>query len=140
MKKVLLRLSVVYAAGTVAALLNSLAVWFFGKMGIAALLGVKVAPALTIAWLYPRLVWGGLWALLFLIPLLKERWILRGLLWSLVPTLAQLFYFFPFAAQKGMMGLALGTLTPAFVVCFNAIWGVIASWWISVCEKRDSRW
>ncbi len=139
MNKFFLRLSAIYAAGTVGAVVNSLAIWLFGRLGMAALLGVKIAPALTTAWLYPRLVWGGLWALLFFIPLFEKRWILRGLLWSLGPTLAQLFYFFPVVAQKGMMGLALGTLTPAFVVFFNAIWGVAASWWLSVCDKETSR-
>lgn len=139
MDKPFLRLSTTYASGTVGAIVNSLAVWLFGMLGITALLSVKIAPALTVAWLYPRLVWGGLWAFLFLIPVWKDRWILRGLLWSLAPTAAQLCYLFPFVAHKGMLGLGLGALTPAFVAFFNAIWGVVASWWLSAAENGKSR-
>ncbi len=41
-----------------------------------AALGVKIAPAFTPAWLYQRLVWGGLWGWLFLLPV--NRAILPG--------------------------------------------------------------
>ena len=62
-------LSLVFVAGCWGALLNSLAVWLFGVLGIAPALGVHIAPPLTPAFLYPRLVWGGLWGFLFLLPL-----------------------------------------------------------------------
>ena len=72
-------------------------------------------PSFSLAWLYPRIVWGGLWGLLFLLPVMKNRFLSRGLLFSLGPTLVQLFIVFPMKAHKGVMGLTLGTLTPAFI-------------------------
>lgn len=125
-------LSLVFAAGCWGALWNGLAIWLFGALGIAPALGVHIAPPLTPAFLYPRLVWGGLWGLLFLLPL-GRRWSfpLRGLLFSLVPTLVQLFLVFPFKAQKGVMGLQLGYLTPLLVVFYNAVWGYTAGWWLN---------
>jgi hypothetical protein len=69
MNKFAKNLSFVFAAGCFGGLLNSLAVWIFGEVGITSALGVKIAPPLTAAWLYPRLVWGGIWGVLFLIPL-----------------------------------------------------------------------
>jgi hypothetical protein len=133
------RWSLSYAAGTVGALLNSLGAWLFGLIGLSALMGVKIVPALTTAFLYPRLVWGGLWGFLFLIPILRDKWVLRGLLWSLAPTLVQLLYIFPFKAGKGMMGFDLGTMTPAFVLLCNVIWGLAASWWMDLTDRGPSR-
>ena len=108
------KISLVFAAGVLGALLNSLAVWIFGELGITTALGVKIAPKISAVWLYPRLAWGGS----------------RGFIYSLGPTLVQLFVVFPMKAQKGVMGGDLGLLTPLFVVFFNAIWGWTAAIWL----------
>jgi len=123
-------LSLVFAAGCVGAVANSLAVWLFGDLGINAALGVKIAPKLTPVWLYPRIVWGGIWGALFLLPILRNSFITRGLLYSLGPSLVMLFIVFPMKAKKGMLGLDLGNLTPVLVLFFNAIWGVAAALWL----------
>ena len=94
----------------------------------------QIAPALTPGWLYPRVVWGGLLGLLFLLPLWKNKPILQGLIYSLGPTLVQLLIVFPIKAGKGFLGLELGALTPAFVILYNAVWGVVAALWISRAE------
>ena len=127
--------SLVFAAGCLGGLINSLAVWIFGDLGITAAAGVKIAPKLSPAFLYPRLVWGGIWGLLFLLPLMKTRIFSRGLIFSLGPTLVQLFVVFPMKANKGLMGLDLGLLTPLFVVVFNAIWGWTAAIWLKSAGK-----
>ena len=124
------KISLVFAAGVLGGLLNSLAVWAFGEFGITAAAGVKIAPKLTAAWLYPRLVWGGIWGVLFLLPMMQTSIWSRGFIYSLGPTLVQLFVVFPLKAQKGAMGLDLGMLTPLFVVVFNAIWGWTAAIWL----------
>jgi len=94
------------------------------------MLGVKIAPSLTPQWLYGRIVWGGLWGILFLIPLLQQHHVIRGLVWSLGPTIIQLVIVFPAKANAGLLGLDLGVLTPLFVVFFNAVWGVTAAYWL----------
>jgi len=124
------KISLVFAAGVLGGLLNSLAVWIFGELGITMALGVKIAPKLSAAWLYPRLVWGGIWGMLFLLPMMQSRIWSRGFIYSLGPTLIQLFVVFPMKAKKGAMGLELGMLTPLFVVVFNAIWGWTAAIWL----------
>jgi len=116
-----------FAAGCIGALVNSIAVWMSGDLGFTGQLGVSLAPALTPRWLYPRIVWGGIWGFLFLLPMLRSRTVLRGSVISLFPSAAQLFYFFPFEAHKGLAGLELGLLTPVFVLFFNLVWGVVAS-------------
>jgi hypothetical protein len=118
------RTALCYAAGTVGGLANSIAVWLFGTIGVTATLGVKLVPAFTAKWLYPRLVWGGLWGFLFLLSFMRQMPYRKGLVLSLAPTLAQLFIVFPYVLDKGMFGLELGVLTPALVFLFNAVWGL----------------
>ena len=120
-------LSICFAAGCLGALANSLVVWLFGDLGLTREFGVAIAPALTPGWLYPRIVWGGIWGLSFMLPVLVGRPLLKGLLLSLLPTLVQLFVVFPYKAHKGLAGLDLGLLTPAFVVSFNAVWGLVTA-------------
>ena len=123
-------LSLVFAAGCVGAVANSLLVYLFGDLGINAALGVKIAPGLTPAWLYPRVVWGGLWGFLFLLPIFRSSLLARGLLFSLGPSLVMFFVVFPLKAKKGMFGLELGSLTPGLVLFFNGVWGVTAAIWL----------
>ncbi len=129
-------LSLVFMAGLVGGLLNCLAIWFFGLIGLPQAFGVQIAPPLTTGLLYPKLAWGGIWGLLFLIPLAQLSFPVRGLLFSLGPSLVQLFVVFPYQAQKGIMGLQLGTVTPLFVLFYNAVWGVAAGLWLK-WERPD---
>jgi len=120
------KLGLVFSAGAAGALANSLTVWLFGWLGVTTALGVAITPHLSPGWLYPRIVWGGLWGILFLLPIADRRPILKGLLISMGPTLVQLLIIFPFKASKGFGGIELGLLTPLFVVLFNAVWGLVA--------------
>ena len=128
------RVSLCFAAGAVGALANSWLAWYVGGTGLPGRFGVGLTPALSAAWLYPRLVWGGLWGLVFLLPLWKHGfWVgvfSRGVLLSFFPTAFQLFYVFPFMMGKGFMGVALGKLTPVFVLFYNAFWGFCAALWL----------
>jgi hypothetical protein len=116
-----------FAAGCFGALVNSITVWLFGDLGISKQLGVAIAPHLSAGWLYPRIVWGGLWGFLFLLPLLRSKPLLQGFVLSLAPTAMQLFYVFPVQAHKGIGGLELGLLTPLLVVFFNWVWGAVTA-------------
>jgi hypothetical protein len=136
-RRFLKQMSLGFSAGCLGAFANSLAVWLFGKVGITTALGVAIAPALTPGFLYPRVVWGGIWGLLFLIPLAVNRATLRGLIWSIGPTLVQLFIVFPLKAKKGLMGLDIGLLTPVFVIIFNGIWGVTAAHWLKLTSNKN---
>ncbi len=122
--------SLTFAAGVLGGLANSLTVWLFGAVGLSQLLGVALAPKLTPAWLYPRLVWGGLWGWLFLLPIPRLTYPSRGCLLSLGPSLVQLFVVFPLQAHKGVGGIELGYLTPLLVLFFNAVWGLVTAMWL----------
>lgn len=122
------KISCGYVGGALGALVDSINVWVLSQLGVLALLGVSMRPDFTPQWLYPRLVWGGLWGLLLLLPFLKNRVLLRGMLMSLAPTAMVWFVMFP-GMGKGMLGLGFGLLTPLVVLLLNFIWGMVAALW-----------
>jgi len=130
-------LSLAFAAGCVGGLINSLALWLAGTAGLTLALGVKLAPSLTPAWLYPRLVWGGLWGLLFLLPSSFRSLGRRSLLYSLAPSVVQLLVVFPLKGQ-GLGGLQLGALTPAVVLVVNAVWGLATAAWLRRIQVKST--
>ncbi len=115
-----------FGAGAAGGLMNSVALWAFGTLGITAALGVSIAPHWSPHWLYPRIVWGGIWGVLLFLPVLNSRPFARAFVLSLGPTVVQCFVVFPFKAHKGIGGVELGLLTPLFVVFFNYVWGLTA--------------
>ena len=136
MKRFLRKISMTFAAGGLGGIANSLALWYSVSNGITEALGVRMTvPSLTAQWLYPRIVWGGIWGILFVLPLLRRSILVRGLLYSLGPTMVQLLIVFPYVAGKGPLGLQLGTATPLFVLLFNAVWGVTTALWLWMLEE-----
>ncbi|MEQ1440264.1 hypothetical protein AAG565_12965 [Fontimonas sp. SYSU GA230001] len=127
-------LSLAFAAGVFGALINSLAVWAAGRYGLTAALGVGIAPALIPAWLYPRLVWGGLWGLQLLLPL-RGPAVMLGIVLSVAPTLFQLLWMFPFHSGYGWLGLELGLLTPVLVWMFNLVWAWSTLAWLHLTGR-----
>ncbi len=134
MKNLFTKGSLAYAAGAVGALASTLIAWTFGYFGLPTAMGVKLAPEFTASWFYLRLVWGGLWGLLFLLPILRRSIAIRGLLWGLVPSLVQLFVVLP-STSGGVLGLDLGVMTPVMVVFCNSIWGIVSSCWFSMINE-----
>jgi hypothetical protein len=120
-------LAVCFCAGLIGGLISSLLLWLLGSWGLPAMAGVKLAPALTDTWLYPRLIWGGLWAVPYFfsvaVPRVRRHWVRKALWFSLLPTLAMLFVIFPYQMHLGQAGLKLGLLTPLFVIFINLVWG-----------------
>ncbi len=123
-------ISLCFCGGVFGALVNSVLVWMAGSYGWTAAMGVAIAPEWTLPWLYQRLVWGGLWGLVFTPRFMPNSCLWRGLLVSVGPTLAQLLIVFPNQLGKGYWGLDLGNLTPVVVVVANAVWGCAAAAWI----------
>lgn len=127
MKQARALMAVCFCAGMLGALCSSLAAWQAGQFGLPAMLDVRMAPSLTLPWLYSRLVWGGLWGLIYFLavgPLKSRRhWARKGLWISLLPTLHQLLFVYPYMTGHAWLGQDLGAFTPLFVVLYNLIWG-----------------
>ena len=117
----------VFAAGALGALVSALAMWLAGRYGITQAMGVRWAPALSAHWLYPRIVWGGLWGFLFLLPLLASRGLMRAAVLALGPALVQLFVVYPYIQGAGVGGLSLGLLTPVVIYLLCLVWALITA-------------
>ena len=127
-------LSIGFAAGAVGGLICSLVIWLSGELGLTTHYGVRIHPVLEPAWLYPRVVWGGIWGMTFILPYLDRFVVVKGLVFSLFPTAFQLFVVFPVFLNQGIMGTRLGEMTPFFVVGFNAVWGLVAGYWLRIAR------
>lgn len=130
MNNVYKNLTAVFASGALGGLATVLTVWIVGALGITPALGVKLAPPLNPPWIYQMMVWGGIWGVLFLIPVLVHRPCVRGLVFSLGPSAGQLLVVFPVKMGAGVLGLGLGALTPVFVLLFNVVWGLVTACWL----------
>ncbi|PLX51493.1 MAG: hypothetical protein C0613_00365 [Desulfobulbaceae bacterium] len=127
-------ISAAFTGGALAALLDSFNIWAMGKVGISDFLGITMKPQFTAPWLYERMIWGGIWMLLLLLPIMRSRTILRGMLFSLLPSAMMLFMVLP-TMGKGMLGLGFGNLMPFVVVLLNFIYGIFASYWYSLAKR-----
>jgi hypothetical protein len=126
--KLIRKISGSFTGGAIGGLVDSINIVVLGKLGITGLLGVSMAPEFTAPWLYQRMVWGGIWMLLLVLPLWENRTIFRGCMFSLLPSAMMLFLVLP-GMGKGLLGLGFGTLTPVVVVGLNLIYGIVAAYW-----------
>jgi hypothetical protein len=122
------KLSGAFTGGALGALLDSFNIWFLGVAGISDLIGITMKPEFTAPWAYQRMVWGGIWMLLLLLPVWRGRMVVRGMLFSLAPSAMMLFLVLP-SMGKGVFGLGFGAMMPLVVVGLNFIYGIFASFW-----------
>jgi len=115
---------VVFAAGCLGALIQVLVMWLFTRYGITHSLNVNLPGSMVPNWLYPRIVWGGLWGFLFLLPILTSSLLARSFVVALIPAGVQLFIIYPIYEGKGIAGLSLGLLTPFLVLFFYWVWSL----------------
>ncbi len=119
--------AVCFTAGLLGALASSLFLWGCNEWGVTSMLGVKMVQTLELPKLYPKMMIGGLWGLVYFftvgIPRHRRHWIRKGLWFSLLPSLTVLFYLFPYVYHQGMAGFDLGMMTPLLVVVTHLVWG-----------------
>ena len=48
------RINAYFVGGVVGALVDSINIWFLGKIGFTSLIGVGLHPKFTMNWLYPQ--------------------------------------------------------------------------------------
>lgn len=132
------KVSGAFTGGAVGGVADSINIWVLSHLGITGLLGVTLKPEFTPPWLYQRMVWSGIWMLLLLLPLWQNRIVLRGCVFSLLPSAMMLLVVFP-DMGKGMLGLGFGVMTPVVVIGLNFVYGIIAAFWYRVTVKNNER-
>jgi hypothetical protein len=133
--------AVCFTAGLIAALFSSGVFWLAVKSQLTTYAGVSLSPDFDLQWLYPRLVWGGLWGLIyyFTVGHRKSRryWVRKGLWISLLPAAVQLLYVFPYQSGQDLLGLNLGVLTPVFIVVQYLVWGFFTGFFTRLLWGRE---
>jgi hypothetical protein len=115
-----------FAAGALGALVKSLLAWGCVRYGLAGQFGAHLPAALGTAALYPKIVIGGLWGFLFLLPVARSSVLASGLLWGLVVTIAQ-WLILPLLYRNG---LHFPVAPIAAALLFNAIWGLVTAFFL----------
>lgn len=116
-----------YAAASLGGLAVALTAWVLGSIGVPEALGVALKPALQKATIYRLMVWGGIWGLIFLLPIvLKPLW-LKALVFTLAPVLVALLVVVPMRGGELLL-LDKGALAPFYIYLINIPWGLITAY------------
>ena len=77
--------------------------------------------------------------LLLLIPVWKDRTILRGMAASIFPSTMVLLVVFP-SMNKGVLGLEFGIAMPMVVITLNFIYGIFSAYWyVATCSNENHK-
>ncbi|MFO0989101.1 MAG: hypothetical protein U1F37_17365 [Alphaproteobacteria bacterium] len=121
-----------FGAGAFGAVILALVSAGLNALNVQALIGLPPpAPESYLPLFYRAVVWGGIWGVLFAVPVLNRLWWLKGIIIGVLATLAILFYFNPAVTTPPMRF--------AYALVLNAIWGIAAgAWWALVSGPRKN--
>ena len=126
-------LSIAFAAGALGGLLAGALLWLLIASGVAAAWHVHmVVPhrAHTIEEMFYReMIWGGVFGLLMVLPILKSKWFIRGLVYALVPFLVMGLWIYPSIDGIGYFGVNIGHWAWALILIVYAFWGIVTALW-----------
>ncbi len=129
MNRTMTLMCICFCAGLLGGLGSATASWLSGSWGLPNLLNVRLAPTFTTTWLYPQLIWGGLWGLVYFITVgarsSRRHWTRKALWVSLLLSVVQLFVIAPYWTQQGMLCMNLGDFAALFIVVYNLVWGLV---------------
>lgn len=117
----------VVVGGVVGSLGVSLVFWLLTASKLFAMFGIQMGtPADLLPWIIRRAVEGGIFGLLFLVPVMKNsyQW-QRGLLFGLAPAL-KLWFWDYVRAGLGPFGIGLGLAVPILALFFSLLWGLLS--------------
>lgn len=112
-----------YSAGAVGGLAKGGLIWACGRAALTAPLADQLAHALRPGGLYMRLVWSGLYALIFLLPFARSSLLWRGLLATMAVSVLQL-VILPLLQHQQLHIFAFSTLA---LLVLNCAWGLVAA-------------
>ncbi len=127
------RINQVVMGGFIAGFFNGILRIFLLKIDLFSWLGATVAmPADVASWLTRQSVWGAIWGMLFMLPIVKYRSnAYRGLLMGVAPLLYLCLWDWPTKDGLGYFGLAQGYALPlVHIVLVPVAWGMVAGAWL----------
>jgi hypothetical protein len=123
-----------FGAGAFGAFILALVAGVLNALRIQELIGLPPPPTPEsyLPILYRAIVWGGIWGLLFVVPVLNRAWWLKGMIIGTLATLAILLYFNP--------GVTTPPMRLGYAFFLNGIvYGLAAgAWWALVSGTRKN--
>lgn len=123
MKAWLRQVALCFAAGAAGGFAKCAVSWGAARGGVTVVVGLHGATALQPGALYARIVWGGLWALLFLLPPLRRSVLFGGVVAAVVVTLMQ-WVVLPLWWHAAIHFAPLPMLD---ALLLNMVWGLVAA-------------
>lgn len=124
----------VYGAGSLAALLACSVILLIQILGLSQLIQLPSFPVLSQSWLYPKVIWGGLLSLCFVLPFMSSNTLVKSAVLALVISLVELFFALPFNLYHGVMGLNVGMVTFLIMLGFNLVWAMLTSLILTIAK------
>ena len=128
------KLPVYFSSGALGGFVQAMSFLFASMTGIVALSGMPPAHGWPPELIYRQVVWGGLWSAVFFIRFLDELLVLKGIVFSLLPTLVPWFIFIPRRLPPDLHPGLAGFLLVAFL---NTFWGIATVIMIGYLKKAD---
>ncbi|HEY7610111.1 MAG TPA: hypothetical protein VIF14_12825 [Alphaproteobacteria bacterium] len=122
-----------FGAGAFGACILALVSALLNALHVQELIGLPPPPTPDsyLPLFYRLVVWGGIWGLLLVVPVMNRLWWLKGIIIGVLATLAILFYFNP--------GVTTPPMRLAYVFVLNTVWGLAAGgWWAFVANTRKN--
>lgn len=108
-----------FSAGAIGAVAKSAVIWLCAQVAFTTGLASLLASGLHPAGIYVRVVWGGIAAFLFLLPIAAKNWVARGLLWGAIVAALQVVAI-PLLNHSG---LHLALLPLLATLALSLLWG-----------------
>ncbi len=121
MQKWLREMALCFSAGSAGALAKSGAVWGSARFAASTGLAAHLAGAQYPSGIYARIVWSGVAGFLFLLPLVRNNWIVRGLFWGFIAAALQIVVI----PVLGHGGLHFALIPLLSVLALSCIWGLV---------------
>jgi hypothetical protein len=122
-KGYLLKAQFLFVAGCVGGTLSYAFLWALEEWNVLEYWHVQLTATWQIPELCEKVVFSGLWAFIFFLPLLHDQRIFRALVFSLAPTVFNL-------VQMSSTGFDLGTAVT--VGLMNLAWSLVTLWWLKM--------
>ena len=84
--------------------------------------------------LYRLMIWGGVWALLLIIPFCGKRWFIRGSIIGLAVILVNFLVLMPLSG-KGYFAVDAGWVVFFSNIGCNYLWGIVAALWYKTVQS-----
>ncbi len=133
-------LAVSFVSGLLGGVGKSLFLWACHHWGVFTFIQVRLTPHFDLPHLYPAMLSGGLWGLLYFlfigIPRHRRYWIRKGLWVSIIPTAVAIFYLYPSVYHHSIGGINLGWLMPVVILVGNLWWGFLTGFFTRLLWGR----